>query len=135
LPLPLAENLPWQRIVGTRWTNSAAGAEIRTEPRYRSTILCIEWAAGGPPPVIEVTSRVMTRDRAIDWSRAATAPAPARLSAQQRRLYTGHDVALPGAEKTVPFLMYPQGERDGHWLDPLDPDAFRYAITVHEVSA
>jgi transglutaminase-like putative cysteine protease len=47
-----------------------------------------------------------------------------------------HDVALPGAaEGPVPFLMYPQGETAAGWLDCLDAQDFRYAITAREVGA
>ena len=45
-----------------------------------------------------------------------------------------HDVALPGAAKgTIPFFMYPQCETAEGRLDSLDPDNFRYRITVREV--
>jgi transglutaminase-like putative cysteine protease len=48
---------------------------------------------------------------------------------------TAHDVALPGstAGKILPFLMYPQAETGGVRLDSLDPDAFKYVITVREL--
>jgi transglutaminase-like putative cysteine protease len=47
----------------------------------------------------------------------------------------GHDVALPGAALgPIPFLMYPNGESDGHFLDSLDPKAFRYEIRSTEVT-
>jgi len=46
----------------------------------------------------------------------------------------GHDVALPGSgKKSIPFLMYPQGETNGARLDSLDPAAFRYSIRSSEV--
>lgn len=46
-----------------------------------------------------------------------------------------HDVALPGsAQPVLPFLMYPQAETASGRLDCLDADAFRYAITVREIS-
>jgi len=49
---------------------------------------------------------------------------------------TAHDVVLPGSRKTkVGFLMYPQAERAGLQLDSLDPDRFRYSISVKEVAA
>lgn len=45
-----------------------------------------------------------------------------------------HDVALPGAAKgAIPFFMYPQCETAEGRLDSLDPDNFRYRITVREV--
>jgi transglutaminase-like putative cysteine protease len=47
----------------------------------------------------------------------------------------GHDVALPGAALgPIPFLMYPNGESDGRFLDSLDPKAFRYEIRSSEVT-
>jgi transglutaminase-like putative cysteine protease len=44
-----------------------------------------------------------------------------------------HDVALPGSRgKPLPFFMYPQAESGGARRDSLDPDRFRYRITVRE---
>jgi len=46
-----------------------------------------------------------------------------------------HDVALPGSTKEpVTFFMYPQAETAEGRLDPLDPDNFKYEITVKEMS-
>ncbi|MEP7042241.1 MAG: transglutaminase-like domain-containing protein [Dokdonella sp.] len=48
----------------------------------------------------------------------------------------GHDVALPGSNgKPVPFLMYPNGETGERHINSLDPTAFRYTITSHEIIA
>jgi transglutaminase-like putative cysteine protease len=45
-----------------------------------------------------------------------------------------HDVALPGSkESPLVFFMYPQAETAGGRLDPLDPDNFKYEITVKEI--
>jgi transglutaminase-like putative cysteine protease len=47
-----------------------------------------------------------------------------------------HDVALPGSSgPKIGFLMYPQGETAGARLDSLDPDNFKYVITVKELGA
>jgi transglutaminase-like putative cysteine protease len=44
-----------------------------------------------------------------------------------------HDVSLPGARRgAIPYFMYPQGETSKGRLDSLDPDSFRYGITVSE---
>jgi transglutaminase-like putative cysteine protease len=48
---------------------------------------------------------------------------------------SAHDLVLPGSEHKVAFLMYPQAEVAGSLLDCLDPDGFRYAVTVAEVVA
>ena len=45
-----------------------------------------------------------------------------------------HDVPLPGSKRgTLPYFMYPQGETNNGRLDSLDPDAFRYRISVKEI--
>lgn len=47
-----------------------------------------------------------------------------------------HDVALPGSRgPRVGCFMYPQGETRGERIDSLDPDSFKYRITVREVTA
>ena len=45
------------------------------------------------------------------------------------------DVRLPGAEGSIPFLMYPHGQAGGQALTDLDPDKFRYTITAKEIVA
>jgi transglutaminase-like putative cysteine protease len=43
----------------------------------------------------------------------------------------GHDIKLPHSTgPALPYLMYPNGEAGGTRLDPLDPDAFKYAISA-----
>ena len=45
-----------------------------------------------------------------------------------------HDVAMPGSSRPpLPFFMYPQAETEKGRVDSLDPDAFRYGITVKEI--
>lgn len=47
-----------------------------------------------------------------------------------------HDIELPGSkDRALGFLMYPQAETDGGRIDCLDPDRFRYTITVRETPA
>lgn len=49
---------------------------------------------------------------------------------------TAHDIKLPGSkEPAIGFLMYPQGEGKSGFLDPLDPDKFKYRITARELTA
>jgi hypothetical protein len=44
-----------------------------------------------------------------------------------------HDVALPGSNRVLPFLMYPQAETAAAPINSLDPDNFRYRISTREV--
>ena len=46
-----------------------------------------------------------------------------------------HDVKLPSSSRgSLPYFMYPQGETTKGRLDSIDPDNFRYSITVKEVT-
>jgi len=46
-----------------------------------------------------------------------------------------HDVSLPGSTKPpLVFFMYPQAETADARIDPLDPDNFKYEISVKELS-
>jgi transglutaminase-like putative cysteine protease len=46
-----------------------------------------------------------------------------------------HDVALPESSgQPLVFFMYPQAETSEGRLDPLDPDNFKYEITVKELT-
>jgi transglutaminase-like putative cysteine protease len=46
---------------------------------------------------------------------------------------SANDVTLPGSKgRPIGYFMYPQGETANGRLDSLDPDAFRYQITVRE---
>ncbi len=46
-----------------------------------------------------------------------------------------HDVTLPASSRgSLPYFMYPQGETTKGRLDSLDPDNFKYSITVKEVT-
>ncbi len=49
---------------------------------------------------------------------------------------TAHDIALPGsgAQSTLPFLMYPQGQNASGRFDELAPDSFRYTIAARELT-
>jgi len=46
-----------------------------------------------------------------------------------------HDVALPGSTgQPLVYFMYPQAETKEGRIDPLDPDNFKYEITVKEIT-
>jgi hypothetical protein len=50
-----------------------------------------------------------------------------------------HDVVLPDGDMVaaggpLPFLMYPQAQVGGTWLDALAPDDFAYTVTARELS-
>lgn len=93
LPLPLMEEMSWQRSLGSQWSGNAARAEVLRDGRYGAAMLYAEWPAGVRAPVIEVTSRVATRDHEVDLSRP---PAEAmKLSADERKWFTAPTQYIP----------------------------------------
>ena len=74
LPLPLMPDTDYQKSLGQTWTGNAAGARVLREEKYGAGIFYAEWTAGEAAPVIEVTARFVTRDRAADFKQPGGAP-------------------------------------------------------------
>jgi transglutaminase-like putative cysteine protease len=74
IPLPLAMDTDYFRTLGHSWTGNAEKAGIAREAGYGSSLVYAEWKKLAQAPVIEVTSRFMARDRAVDLSRPGTVP-------------------------------------------------------------
>ena len=83
VPLPSVNERDWFRSGDSTWKTNAAKAEMVRDPTYGAGMLHLVWAETEPGPVVEVTSRISTRDRAIDLTRPGQA---APLSAQERAL-------------------------------------------------
>ncbi|MBI5257288.1 MAG: transglutaminase family protein [Burkholderiales bacterium] len=73
VPLPSVE-ADYQQVLGDSWTGTAAATRVATDGRYGARMLVAEFGAATVPPVVEVTSRVRTRSRAVDWSRKSPGP-------------------------------------------------------------
>jgi transglutaminase-like putative cysteine protease len=69
IPLP-SVNSDYQKVEGDTWTGNASSARVASDGTYGARMLHAEWAAGEASPVIEVTSRFQTRDRALDLSKS-----------------------------------------------------------------
>lgn len=67
LPVPSVDG-PYQRSLESSWSGNADEARITADPRYGARMLHAQFASTTSRPVIELTSRVQTRDRAVDWS-------------------------------------------------------------------
>lgn len=81
LPLPDVET-GWQRPLDNSWSGNAGSARIVADPARGVRMLYAEFAAGGPAPSLTLTSRLQTRNRAVDWrDRSAPAEEPALLRA------------------------------------------------------
>lgn len=92
VPLPSFRSDEWFRPGRSTWETDAKTAEIKRDPRYGAEFLHVAWAEGEAAPVVEVTSRFSTQDRAVDLSKPGNAPA---LSDAERELYTSATELIP----------------------------------------
>jgi len=92
IPLPSVNEADWFRSGDSTWTTNAATATRVRDPKYGADMLHVVWKDGEDKPVVEVTSRITTRDRAVDLSKPGQAPA---LSETQRKLYLEGTELIP----------------------------------------
>jgi transglutaminase-like putative cysteine protease len=92
VPLPLEDDTAWHKTLGNSWSGNARQARIIHDGKYGVGMLYAEWGEREMNPLIEVTSRFMTRDRAVDLSRPAR---DADLSAADRKFFTAPTDLIP----------------------------------------
>ncbi len=92
IPLPAFSDAEWFRPAGSTWTTNAPSAEIKRDAKYGAEMLHVVWADGEQAPMVEVTSKFATRDRAIDLAKSGSAPA---LTDAERKLYTEGTALIP----------------------------------------
>ncbi len=93
VPLPMTGDTGWQRNLGSSWSGNASQAKLVSDGKYGALMLYAEWPAGTPSPRLEVVSRVATRDRTVDTSKAR--PDAERLSTPEREFYTAPTDYIP----------------------------------------
>jgi len=93
VPLPLTQETAWFRAVGNAWRGNAAEARAVSDGKYGASFVQAQWAAGEGAPVLEVTSRFMTRDHDVDLSRPGTSSET--LSAADRAFYLAATEMIP----------------------------------------
>jgi transglutaminase-like putative cysteine protease len=91
IPVPSVNEKDWFKSSPSQWTTNGQAA-LKRDPRYAAGLVHVEWADDQTAPVIEVTSIIKTRDRAIDLSKLGDAEA---LSADERNLYLGGTDLIP----------------------------------------
>ena len=91
VPLPLVAENDWQKTLGNSWTGNAARADVMRDGKYGLAMLYVEWPQKEMNPAIEITSRFMTRDRAVDFGAAGNAD----LSAADRKFFTSPSELIP----------------------------------------
>jgi transglutaminase-like putative cysteine protease len=122
------------RELGANSANLKGAQHCRAEAYLRG----YGWVAMDPADVLKVM-RMETPDWIKDISHPVAAPVNKGLFGSWEGNWvaynTGHDITLPGSaiKRTLPFLMYPNGENARGRFDELAPDAFRYTIAAREV--
>jgi len=66
VPLPLSEDTDYHKTLQRTWNGNADVARAARDPRYGADFVVAEWAAATPAPMLEVVSRIATRNRQID---------------------------------------------------------------------
>jgi len=72
LPIP-SVNSDFQKPLGDQWTGNAKVMRVASDDPYGAAMLFAEFAAGEPAPLVELTSRFQTQDRAVEWSKKIVA--------------------------------------------------------------
>src|SRR6266446_3028039 len=67
LPIPSVDS-GYQKILDNAWSGNAQTAKIVYDGKYGAGMLYAEWPTAEQNPVIELYSRVATRDHAVDFS-------------------------------------------------------------------
>ncbi|WP_208247911.1 transglutaminase-like domain-containing protein (plasmid) [Rhizobium sp. T1470] len=92
IPLPVLRAGDWNRPGDITWTTNAASARIVRDDAGKDQMLLVEWKGGEPAPVVEMVSRVATRERAVDLSKPEKAEP---LSPAERTRYLAGSRLVP----------------------------------------
>jgi transglutaminase-like putative cysteine protease len=79
LPVP-SINSDYQKSLDNQWKADGGQVKLVEDSKYGAKILVAEFPAGQTKPVLEMTSRFETQDRAVDWAKKTAAKeSPAAL--------------------------------------------------------
>lgn len=91
IPVPSVNEKDWFKSSLSQWTtNGKAG--LKRDPKYAAGMIHAEWGHDQTAPLIEITSNIKVRDRAIDLSKPGKVEA---LSPAERKLYVGATELIP----------------------------------------
>lgn len=68
LPVPSIDG-EYQRSQDSQWSGNASNVKLTADAKYGAKMLYAEFAESVASPTLTLTSRVMTMDRATDWSK------------------------------------------------------------------
>ena len=92
IPLPSVNQEDWIKSSDSQWTTNGK-AELARDPHYGAEMLHVAWAADEAAPVVEVTSRIATQDRAVDLTKPGKSAID--LAAAERKLNTAGTELIP----------------------------------------
>ncbi|HEY7318189.1 MAG TPA: transglutaminase-like domain-containing protein [Candidatus Binatia bacterium] len=69
VPIPVLNNTDYFKREGDKWTGNYKNVRSVKYDNYGTGLLFAEWSPSEKAPVVEVTSRFMTRDRHVDLSK------------------------------------------------------------------
>jgi len=78
VPAPLADDTPYQKLLGNTWKAEGGQVALQTDPKYRAGILAATWPVG-QKPLLTLTSRFATRDVAVDFAEIGRASCRERV--------------------------------------------------------
>ncbi|MFZ3218659.1 MAG: transglutaminase domain-containing protein [Rhodoferax sp.] len=67
LPIP-SVNSDWQQSLESRFSSNGSST-VTSDGRYGARMLYVEFAADEAKPFVELTSRIQTQNRGVDWTR------------------------------------------------------------------
>ncbi len=91
VPVPTVNEAGWFKSLGSEWTSNGKAALAR-EPKYGAQFVHVEWKDGDTVPVLQVTSKISTRDRAADLSKPGDVKP---LSPGEYKFYTEGTELIP----------------------------------------
>ncbi|HMH16580.1 MAG TPA: transglutaminase domain-containing protein [Burkholderiales bacterium] len=92
LPVPSVDS-GYQKPIDNAWSGNAQTAKLLHDGKYGAGMLYAEWSNAEKNPVVELTSRFATRDRAVDLS--SRLASGAKLDAGERAFYTEATEHMP----------------------------------------
>jgi transglutaminase-like putative cysteine protease len=92
VPLPYAQKSDWHSPLGNKWTGNGQ-MKVVNDGKYGAEMVYAEWKEGEKAPVVEVTSRFATRDRAVDFTQPN--PKAPRLTPLEVKINTASTIYIP----------------------------------------
>ncbi len=92
VPLPSVNEKGWFKSNSSQWTTNGKATQAR-DPHYGAEMLHVEWTEGEKAPVVEVTSKISTQDRAVDLSKPGKLSI--NLSEAERKFNTEGSELIP----------------------------------------